>query len=70
MFVSPEMPFSHHSHSGQFCGHAQNTLREMVERAIEMKMRVFALTEHMPRDQEEDLYPEEVQDSFASVTVP
>ena len=28
-------------------------------------MRVFALTEHMPRDQEVDLYLEEVQDPLA-----
>jgi histidinol-phosphatase (PHP family) len=53
------MPFSHHSHSGQFCGHATNTLEEVVQRAISRGMRVFALTEHMPRDTD-DLYPEEV----------
>ena len=53
------MPVSHHSHSGQFCGHAQNTLEEVVKTAIRKKMVVFALTEHMPREQE-DLYPEEV----------
>ncbi|KAI9736360.1 MAG: histidinolphosphatase [Cirrosporium novae-zelandiae] len=54
------MPFSHHSHSGQFCHHATNTLEEMLLTAISRKMRVFALTEHMPRDLPEDLYPEEV----------
>jgi len=53
------MPFSHHSHSGQFCGHAQNSLEQMVRAAIAKNMQVFALTEHMPRE-EEDLYPEEV----------
>jgi histidinol-phosphatase (PHP family) len=54
------MPFSHHSHSGQFCpGHAKNTLEEMVQTAIALKMQSFALTEHMPRDQR-DFYPEEV----------
>ncbi|KAK5000369.1 hypothetical protein LTR60_007506, partial [Cryomyces antarcticus] len=54
------MPFSHHSHSGQFCNHATNTLEEVVRRAISLKMEVFAMTEHMPRD-EEDLYPEELE---------
>ena len=54
------MPFSHHSHSGQFCGHATNTLEEVVQTAIMRKMQVFAMTEHMPRDQDEDLYPGEV----------
>ena len=53
------MPYSHHSHSGEFCGHATNTLEEVVKIAIERKMEVFALTEHMPRE-EDDLYPEEV----------
>lgn len=53
------MPFSHHSHSGQFCSHGKNTLEEMVQGAIKRKMQVFALTEHMPREQG-DLYPEEV----------
>ena len=59
------MPFSHHSHSGQFCGHATNTLEEVVQKAIALKFQVFALTEHMPRDLDEDLYPEEVS-SFPS----
>lgn len=53
------MPFSHHSHSGQFCAHAKNTLEEMIQKAIELGMDMFALTEHIPRDTE-DLYPEEV----------
>ncbi|KAI9720262.1 MAG: hypothetical protein M1812_003080 [Candelaria pacifica] len=54
------MPYSHHSHSGQFCGHADNSLEEMVQEAIARGMQVFALTEHMPRDQDEDMYPEEL----------
>ncbi|KAL1296968.1 hypothetical protein AAFC00_004568 [Neodothiora populina] len=53
------MPFSHHSHSGQFCAHAKNTLEEMIQAAIAANMDTFALTEHIPRDTE-DLYPEEV----------
>jgi histidinol-phosphatase (PHP family) len=55
------MPFSHHSHSGQFCpGHASNTLEEVIRTAISKRMEVFALTEHMPRH-DEDRYPEEVE---------
>ena len=54
------MPFTHHSHSGQFCpGHARNTLSEMLNKAIDRRMIVFAMTEHIPRG-ELDLYPEEV----------
>ena len=54
------MPFTHHSHSGEFCKHAHDTLEEVVKVAIQKGMKVLALTEHMPRDQPEDLYPEEV----------
>ncbi|KAK2741498.1 histidinolphosphatase [Onygenales sp. PD_40] len=55
------MPFSHHSHSGQFCeGHAKDQLERIVQTAIAKKMRVFAVTEHMPRE-EQDFYPEEIE---------
>jgi histidinol-phosphatase (PHP family) len=55
------MPFSHHSHSGQFCeGHAENSLEEIIQVAIAKRMQVFALTEHMPRH-DEDAYPEEIE---------
>jgi len=53
------MPYSHHSHSGQFCKHAKNTLMEMFAAARARRMRVFALTEHLPRPNAADLYPEE-----------
>jgi histidinol-phosphatase (PHP family) len=52
------MPFSHHSHSGQFCGHAANTLEEVIQTAISKKVSTFCLTEHIPRE-EIDFYPEE-----------
>lgn len=55
------MPFSHHSHSGQFCpGHAENNLEDIVKAAIDKKLKIFALTEHMPRH-DEDRYPEEIK---------
>jgi histidinol-phosphatase (PHP family) len=53
-----KMPFSHHSHSGQFCGHAVSTLEAVVLAAIATGMTTFCLTEHMPR-QIVDFYPEE-----------
>ena len=52
------MPWSHHSHSGQFCGHAANTLEEVVQDAISKQMTTFCLTEHIARS-DLDLYPEE-----------
>ncbi|KAJ9637025.1 hypothetical protein H2204_004948 [Knufia peltigerae] len=55
------MPYSHHSHSGQFCpGHARDRLEEVVEAALSKRMQVLALTEHMPRH-DDDRYPEEVE---------
>lgn len=54
------MPYSHHSHSGQFCGHAKDTLEEVVQAAIAKGFHTFALTEHIPR-LFEDFYPEEVR---------
>ncbi|APA13092.1 hypothetical protein SS1G_08612 [Sclerotinia sclerotiorum 1980 UF-70] len=56
------MAFSMHSHSGQFCpGHAKDTLEEVIQTAISRGMQTFALTEHMPRNSNSDLYPEEVE---------
>lgn len=55
------MPWSHHSHSGQFCGHATNTLEEVVQDAIYKGMSTFCMTEHIPRDRV-DFYPEEEND--------
>ncbi|QIW97128.1 hypothetical protein AMS68_002646 [Peltaster fructicola] len=52
------MTFSHHSHSGQFCGHAANTLEEVVQNAISKGMHTFCMTEHIPREII-DFYPEE-----------
>lgn len=52
--------FSYHGgHSGQFCGHAQNTLREVVERAVQLGFTTFGLSEHCPRLRQRDLYAEE-----------
>jgi histidinol-phosphatase (PHP family) len=52
------MPWSHHSHSGQFCGHAVSSLEEVVQTAIAKGMTTFCMTEHIPRDRV-DFYPEE-----------
>jgi histidinol-phosphatase (PHP family) len=55
------MPFSLHSHSGQFCHHASGTLEEMVQAAIQSGLTTYGLSEHMPRQRTQDLYPEEVE---------
>ncbi len=37
-----------HTHSGDYCRHAQNTIDEQVERAREMGFKYFASTNHAP----------------------
>lgn len=53
------MPFSHHSHSGSYCKHAHDTLESVIKTAQEKEFQTFCLTEHVPRLNEEYLYPEE-----------
>ncbi|KAJ2161840.1 hypothetical protein GGF46_001148 [Coemansia sp. RSA 552] len=53
------MPFTFHSHSGQFCRHAKGTLEGVVQEAIAKGMFVLGLSEHVPRSRVQDLYPEE-----------
>lgn len=55
------MAFTMHSHSGQFCpGHAQDQLEDIIKHAISIGYKTMGLTEHMPRTELADLYPEEV----------
>ncbi|KAK3841212.1 MAG: Polymerase/histidinol phosphatase-like protein [Linnemannia gamsii] len=51
--------FSFHSHSGQFCMHAKGTLEQVVQSAIERRFTTYGLSEHMPRYNPDQLYPEE-----------
>ncbi|KAL7900645.1 histidinol phosphate phosphatase H [Trichoderma sp. SZMC 28014] len=64
------MAFTMHSHSGQFCpGHAVDELEDIVKHAISVGYKTIGLTEHMPRYEEQDLYPEELDDPQASLAV-
>lgn len=58
------MAFTMHSHSGQFCGHAVDTLEQVVQRAIALGFQTLGLSEHMPRAHTADLYPEERGDGL------
>lgn len=57
------MPHSHHSHSGQFCSHAdpQSSLRKVIQTADQLGFTHFGLSEHVPRESQSQLYPEEVE---------
>lgn len=60
------MAFTMHSHSGEFCpGHAKDQLEEIVKHAISVGYKTIGLTEHMPRYDLRDLYPEEVSINHA-----
>ncbi|GAO19035.1 hypothetical protein UVI_02056520 [Ustilaginoidea virens] len=62
------MAFTMHSHSGQFCpGHAADQLQDIIQRAIALGFNTIGLSEHMPRYEERDLYPEELPDAQASL---
>ena len=55
------MAFTMHSHSGEFCpGHAVDQLEASIQHAISIGFKTMGLSEHMPRYEERDLYPEEV----------
>ncbi|UNI16624.1 Histidinol-phosphatase [Purpureocillium takamizusanense] len=61
------MAFTMHSHSGQFCpGHAVDQLEDIVRHAISIGFKTMGLSEHMPRYEERDLYPEELDDTDAA----
>jgi histidinol-phosphatase (PHP family) len=49
----------HGGHSGQFCGHASNSLEEIIRAYIDQKYPWVGITEHMPPVSDRFLYPEE-----------
>ncbi len=57
--VSPWKVSLHGGHSGEFCDHADGTLREMIEAAVAFGYHTFGVTEHSPRVEERFLYAEE-----------
>lgn len=63
------MPHSHHSHSGQFCSHAKDTLSQVLQRAKCLGFTHFHLSEHVPRANISELYPEELEASITPDTL-
>ena len=49
----------HGGHSGQFCGHAKDTLEEIVKAYIDHGYPWVGITEHMPPVSDAFVYPEE-----------
>ena len=56
---SPYPVSIHGGHSGQFCGHAKNSLEEIVQVYIAQGYPWVGITEHMPPVSEDFVYPEE-----------
>ena len=49
----------HGGHSGQFCEHAEGTLREILEAAARAGFAVYGISEHAPRPEPRFLYASE-----------
>lgn len=59
---APPWMFSlHGGHSSEFCDHAQSSLREMLEAAVQVGYHTFGVTEHAPRVEARFLYPNEIR---------
>ncbi len=58
----------HGGHSGQFCRHAKGELEAVVQAAIAAGFTQYGLTEHCPRYEVADLYPDERAGGVAALT--
>lgn len=54
----------HGGHSGEFCEHAEATLREMLEAAVAFGYDTFGVSEHAPRTLDRFIYPSEREKGF------
>ncbi|KAI9249318.1 Polymerase/histidinol phosphatase-like protein [Sporodiniella umbellata] len=63
------MPYSFHSHSGQFCNHGYGVLEDVIKEVVRKGFRVYGLSEHMPRYADSELYPEEVEAKITPETL-
>jgi histidinol-phosphatase (PHP family) len=51
----------HGGHSGEFCDHAEHTLREILEAAVAADYHTFGVSEHIPRSESRFMYEEELR---------
>lgn len=58
---SPWRVSLHGGHSGEFCDHAEGTLRELLAAAVAFGYHTFGVSEHAPRGAERFLYDEELK---------
>ncbi|GAB6905230.1 Histidinol phosphate phosphatase HisJ family [Desulfosarcina cetonica] len=50
----------HGGHSGEFCGHAHDTLEAVIQAYVQKGFAWVGITEHMPPASERFVYPEEI----------
>jgi histidinol-phosphatase (PHP family) len=58
----------HGGHSGEFCDHAESTLREMLEAAAAAGYHTFGVSEHVPRPAP-FLYPDELTRGWTAAKI-
>ena len=51
----------HGGHSGEYCDHAEGTLREMLDAAVAFGYHTFGVSEHAPRLGDQYLYDKEIE---------
>lgn len=56
----------HGGHSGEFCEHAEGSLRSIVEAAVAAGYQTFGISEHAPRHEERFLYDSEREKGYTT----
>lgn len=54
----------HGGHSRDFCEHARDPLRDLLEAAVRRGFSIFGVSEHAPRVESRFLYPSEVEKGY------
>jgi histidinol-phosphatase (PHP family) len=57
----------HGGHSGDYCDHAEGTLRDILNAAVSAGYHTFGVSEHAPRGEDRFLYDEEIALGWDSV---
>ena len=59
----------HGGHSGEFCCHAKDTLKKVVEAYIDKEFHWVGISEHMPPTSDQFLYPIEIEMGHTAITL-
>ncbi len=67
MASSPERVSVHGGHSGEFCGHAEDSLEDIIQAYIAHGYTWVGITEHMPPERDALSYPDELSAGLDAV---